>query len=391
MTPHKRYLRLLVCIAIPAFVAVAAFNAVVDPFFAVRGSTADAFALYKEEVKSRTAKMELLRRGENSTVLLGTSRTEVGINPESESFQGEPVFSASLEGGSFYETYKVFQYALKHAPPQRFILFADFVQFSKKRTINMDFEKSRLNAERRSVEYYLDNLLSWRATKASIDVVTRYAKGWKSPYTLSGHRWGLAEDESLAPTKAMFERIIYRYLTKPDIYAQYEYDPLRIEQLSDIVAACAERDIELYVVLSPVHAVQLEALRTAGLWEIFEQWKRDLVATVTGVAGTSVPIYDFTGYSTWTTEAVPAEGIVDGMEWFVESTHFKRELGELVLAKILDRPNAPEGFGLLLTPENTEASILEMREASLKWAESHQAEVDWVSQIAAKARSDLEG
>jgi len=66
-------------------------------------------------------------------------------------------------------------------------------------------------------------------------------------------------------------------------------------------------------------------------------------------------LWDFSGCHSVTIEDVPASGdLRSEMRWYWEAGHFKKELGDLVLDKVLDHPDpqrkVPAGFGTLLTP-----------------------------------------
>jgi hypothetical protein len=101
----------------------------------------------------------------------------------------------------------------------------------------------------------------------------------------------------------------------------------------------------------------LSQFEDAGLWPLFEQWKED-VATISDEArqnGGLVALWDFGCPDSLTAEAVPAQG--DGkstMQWYWEGGHFKKELGDLVLARlsIPEKPDEAGSFGFELTSAN---------------------------------------
>jgi len=157
------------------------------------------------------------------------------------------------------------------------------------------------------------------------------------------------------------------------------------------------RGVSVYLFISPVHARQLEAIEQLGLFPTFERWKRDVVAVVEevnrGLAPSHKPvaIWDFTGYNSITTEAVPAAGEGKATKWFWESSHYKREVGDMVLLRML-HPNSsatsvPAGFGVMLASETLEAHFEGIRLAARRYRETYPYEVADVEQLARKTES----
>ena len=63
--------------------------------------------------------------------------------------------------------------------------------------------------------------------------------------------------------------------------------------------------------------------------------------------------WDFGCPTELTAEAVPSEAERGAaMQWYWEAGHFKKELGDLVLARALGESNETDGFGLELTTAN---------------------------------------
>jgi hypothetical protein len=118
-----------------------------------------------------------------------------------------------------------------------------------------------------------------------------------------------------------------------------------------------EKGIDLRLVIYPYHLLLMLQLQDAGFWPLFEEWKAD-VATLSDDArrrGVHVSLWDFGCPNELTAEAVPPEGERGAaMQWYWEAGHFKKELGDLVLARVLGAgdSNGADGFGLELTTAN---------------------------------------
>jgi len=347
---------------------VAILNVLVDPFFVFGTAWDGPLSAYKPDIASRTAKAELLRRHRFPTLLLGSSRVEVGVAPDSPAFEGDKVFNAALRGANFYETYHEFRYAVETIPLERVFLFVDFYQFTSTETASRDFTKCRFAPHLDFSEYYLEYLFSWRAAESSFNVLTRYIRKKPAEYSALGHRCVVDMKHTTRPTRELFAAVSRGFIKT---LATYRYSQDRLDLFRDVVRTCREKGIELTVVIPPVHAVQLETYEVSGLWETFLNWKRDLLAVLEAEGNGHVPLWDFTGYSEWTTEEVPDDDSIDGMKWYYESSHFKSALGDLMLARILGRPDASEAFGVLLTPDDIDEVIRKQSTDQMHWAESH--------------------
>jgi hypothetical protein len=94
-----------------------------------------------------------------------------------------------------------------------------------------------------------------------------------------------------------------------------------------------------------------------GLWPRVEQLKAELT---TLAWGNGVPLWDFLDYSAFNTEPVPPAGDRrTPTNWFWEPTHFKQQLGEVMIQRMFGRDGPP--FGTLLTPDNLSAHNAQIR------------------------------
>ena len=122
---------------------------------------------------------------------------------------------------------------------------------------------------------------------------------------------------------------------------------------------------------------------------MIEKGKRDLVAILARDAENHpddpVPLYDFSLYSTITTEALPPPGSDVEMKFYWDSSHFKDNVGDMVLYYLL-RPTLSEGlpadFGVLLTAETIEAVLESQRREQKNYRHRHREEIsliaDWI-------------
>ena len=109
-----------------------------------------------------------------------------------------------------------------------------------------------------------------------------------------------------------------------------------VDYIRRIVAFCRAQGVDLRIFIAPEHAHQLEITAAIGEWASLENAKRALVELLADDAARhpgapSISLWDFSGYSSVTTEALPASGSHAEMEFYWDSSHFKDIVGDFVL------------------------------------------------------------
>jgi hypothetical protein len=77
------------------------------------------------------------------------------------------------------------------------------------------------------------------------------------------------------------------------------------------------------------------------------------------------------------------------MRWYWEPSHFKKELGDIVLQIVLnDRVGAPTvaGFGVRLTPASLEPHLAVTRAGDAAYRRQNPGPADWIAGLIAKDR-----
>ena len=91
-----------------------------------------------------------------------------------------------------------------------------------------------------------------------------------------------------------------------------------------------------------------------------------------------IAVWDFSGYN-----SINTEPINNDMKNYIDASHYRKEVGDLVLNRLLDyqTEKIPKDFGVMITSENIEfhlAKILAEREV---WAKNNPDEVILVEDI----------
>lgn len=387
---YRRYAASLLGLAVVLVLAVAACNAVVDPLSLLGLADIAGVNRVKTEIGSnggRRGKAAAIASGRFDTLLLGTSRMEVGIDPAYAAFGGRNAYNAGLSGTNMYEIYEVFQFARRTMHPRAVVLGLDFLAFSAARQTAGDFDLSAFAGPAVLPRYLFsqDTLrLSWRTLESN-------RRGRQPTYDARGSSRYFESQEPVDHRRLFVSILRDNFFVNPETYAGFRYASDRVDLLGKLVEDCLADGIGIYLYISPVHARQLEALRAMDLYESFERWKRDLLETVANAAGRAEggkapTLWDFSGYSTLTTEPVPGPGQRDvKMRWYWESSHFKKALGNLVLDRLLGHAGevpVPADFGVALQAEGLDAHLAAIRSAGERYRAAFPGEVAEVAQLA---------
>lgn len=344
---------------------IAGFNAEKPRMLADGGRVAKAFAF--EERKYRT-------------VILGSSRVQVGIDPKSAYVPG-PAFNLGLQGTNFNEIAEAAKYVIGgENRPEYLVLGLDFIGFNARRQYGGDFAVSPLAHASKPYSLLVKTLsfeALWDAIK-TVDANLRSASSLDRPDG-SASALEIPQDNHRA---FFIEQLTEKFLVDETTYANFEYGPDRLDDLIAVLTLARSKNVSVIALIPPVHAWQHEALYLMGHFGTFDQWKRDIVARVHAVnaqrgAGPKVHLVDFSGLHEFAREPVPPAGDTTPMRWYWDSSHFKRALGEFVLEQLFrpDDPPRSDTFGVDLLAVDLEAHIQAIHRERLRYEADYPRDV----------------
>lgn len=221
--------------------------------------------------------------------------------------------------------------------------------FEKDKEDNPNYDQNRLGKQFINLKDLVNTLFSFSAFDASIKTIKNNQNGTASHLQYIN---GMLLYDPGKPVPGSLERFVFFlkgvFRKNPD---QHKYNQERLNYFREIVQICQEKNINLMVFFSPSHATQWTGTEASGdwYWQEWENWKKDLVKII--------PIWDFSGYNSVTTEPVS-----DDMKNYYDSSHYRPAVSKLILAKMLNQPlEIPADFGMFLTPENLEENLQKIR------------------------------
>ncbi|HYD17461.1 MAG TPA: hypothetical protein VEF76_03155 [Patescibacteria group bacterium] len=352
-----RYLQFVLGIMIAVVGTLAAANYLIDPYGIYRdwkpGEIYPASDTY-----ARIHKTERIKRVKPDAIILGSSRTDIGINPRAEFYPGLNVYNAALSGTTIRELRLMLEFAQKVHPLKKAVLALDFIGFNTMKLENRNFDEARVAADALDPVNAFANTYGTLVTLDTLRVALKHLRYIKHPERHSfpeanGHKlhneaaWRQKKDGVHAhfmrsPNAQILgaKEFSFNYSDAPgdDTFAQYRA----------ILNFCEAHKIDLVIYINPVHRSNLDRIREDGKWEMFEDWKRR-VATIT--RGTPYPLWDFATENSVTSEQLPPPGDkTTQMKYFWDTDHYKDNVGDWIQRKILGLPGdkGPNDFGMKL-------------------------------------------
>jgi len=161
-----------------------------------------------------------------------------------------------------------------------------------------------------------------------------------------------------------------------------------------LVRRAHERQTDLRLFMTPLHASVRQLFVALGLSDRYEFWQRELVRINEEEAARAgrkpFPLWDFSDASSVTREIVPERTDLTPMRWFWEFSHYRHTAGNLILDRIFghDRSDSalPADFGVRLTSENISAHLTHSRAEIADWAATNSG---FATQISAATQGPM--
>ncbi len=329
---------------------IAIFNRIIDPYNIFNTPKIGKINIDKPFFST----FESLHKKKPNAIILGSSRAMLGLDPMHYKWDPLTTYNLATAGSNIYESYMYMQYAHKIMPLKKVVLTLDFMSF------NASIDKTSIeSSEKLDMDYFSKLHLPNKTLTDKIDIFTRTLKDAISfgvfldsfntvlsqtelTYPLIQDKWIGSYIEHQPPSHLMFirtENAFYRKHYHNFKFINNNRDNIQI--LEDIISFSHRNKIDLKIIISPIHARLLEIINSKGLWSKFEEWKKEIVIANNNkskeYSKRKFPVWDFADYSTYTTEIIPLPNDpIPSTKWYWESSHYKKELGDLMLNIVLD-------------------------------------------------------
>jgi hypothetical protein len=384
--------------------AVAAFNVIIDPYGIYNIVVRDGLNKRKvaKSVNWRLVAPVQMRHMRPELLIIGSSHANSldcdhpGWNPDHKA-----CFYASAPLIDACESSRFFQFAESVHPLKRVVIDLDMFAFNDVSPSDPGDEEYRLSLRKSVLSPYVPiqdiflTTISRYAIEDSIQTISGQ-NDLEAPIMLSN---GRVTPESAydvrqgyrKPVQGQLLGILGSYMPFPTktfvLWDKGEKNSQQFDCLKNIITISRKNKIDLRLFINPDLAWTEEAKKDTGLWSDYEQWKRELlkISAPHRAGEKPIPLWDFSGYNSITTDDVPPEGSMKPMKYYWDSHHYKEIVGEMIFDRIygysaINRP-IPSDFGVLLTPENIDQHLLDIRRNQKAYFHSHPVDVGYIEKL----------
>lgn len=340
---------------------VGLFNYVVDPYGLYRVVDVVGFNQQKEGVRNRIRYVKAIEVAlvQPKTIIMGSSRVHDGVNPESIKLSSyKPVYNYGFDMARIREIKYYLQHAIDNSKIEHLILGLDFFMFNRFERLNATFDDEIVRKDITLFDIYFKPLFTMSSLVSSIrSIKASAAQPERREFLSNGYRPGAHVFFGLKDYDKLHNSTNWIFLTsKLDAtlyYSKMAVDAEVFDDFKEILELCKKNGINIKLYISPAHAnLDGEGLEVAGLYEEFENWKRNIASISYEF---DAPLFDFSGYNSITTEKV-----MTPMSNYWDSSHFKEEVGDLIINRVLGVDDK-EDFGVLISPVNIESHLKKVR------------------------------
>lgn len=398
---------------------VAAINIVVDPYLLFDAPKINGLNDRKPSAQINDRKMkqyDAVRRPAN-TLVMGSSRVEIGFNPLSGSWRAEdqPVYNLGLAGSDpavdAHYLRHVIASQLSVDLPNTLIIGLDFESFLYPPSpAGVQFEglsgapatslKVNANGQRnphrtlQTIKDFVQSTLSVDAFLASVTTV--FYSHSRTGVTIDERGW---MNESVFDEASRANGVAALFLHKNvETVRQYGSSNLALRQTADgslydlgaireLIGIGNAINANVIFFIQPAHADRWEIFDRLGYWDDIERWKSGLVDLIDEEqkSGAKVELWDFASYQPYVQESLPSDSdLASNLTWFWEPAHYRTALGNVMIAKMRD-VNSPIEFGVKLTHGNLREWLLKIRADRDKYRSSKPEEVARITSILCSA------
>ena len=362
-------------------VATSTFTIFVDPYGLFHNKRIEKINKWKifagnTSFTTKPLKLILLKP---KNIIIGSSTAEAGLDPSYPKWNNGKGYNFSISGGSLIETESALKFALKYRIKEA-IIVTDFERFLTLKDLN------RLNIKeinRNLIDHFgnskflinwLNVILSPKVIKHSIVTVAR--QNISPEITKLNHS---LENNGVKNTKYMlnlvskigyeekFKNVLNYYLENFFLKGCYSNINTNFESFSgfkhfsNILEIAYSNDIDLKIVIPPIHSIFHIALIRSDQYLLYEKWKlfikKENALLSKRFKKNPFHIYDFGIINKLTSEEIPIDNTSLKMKWFTDPVHFTKDYGDKMLDFIftnISKDLLPIGYRLDLdsTEEN---------------------------------------
>ncbi|MFT5548105.1 MAG: hypothetical protein ACI9CO_000017 [Candidatus Azotimanducaceae bacterium] len=392
-------------------VVVSIVNYFVDPYRLYGEDKIGSMSKLKPHLDKKLVLSKLKNSIDESydTVLIGTSRVEVGLDPKDKAFANRSVYNFGIPGASLGQEVKLLGHIASRQDLDLVLVQMDFGQFNRNGrpggVIDPEyityFESDILESTLIWLKLTVSDLASTHSLRDSIETLgSQNGNSMEFDRKRNGHRFvggTFGKDvreqgnrNNFKVSESMYATVIY---DRNDVY-QFKLSEMTdssgaYKDLGEIIDLSLRYDFDLVFFLGPSHARQWQLVKELNLWCDFMKWKRDLVYFFDDLyktRGVNYPLWDFAHTNAITSESLPQTDN-ERMKYYMESSHYLPSLGSVVLSSLMG--DGPSEIGYLLTSENVAGALKDQTNMQILYEGAFLEDVSMVRESASRSTEEL--
>ncbi len=385
---RRRLFKIMGASFLAAMLGVGLFNLVVDPYGIFRIVDIERFNHVKPypDHDLETIKAYALRRVRPTALILGNSRAEIGFDPEYPAWRAagySPVYNAAIPGADLGAGWRLLKTSAGEAKPKFVLLGVDFFDFPILPEPKPEESPSGAGDARGDLLWSMRGTLTMQTLLDSATTLRRQFQANPAQLTELGFN-PLLEYRDIARVEGYWplfrqraEENAKNHGRKPrNLFLSGTGTSPHFDAVRSVVRWARDSDVELTMVIYPYHVQLLLLIRELGLWPLYEEWKKEMTQIVDTEASASnhrIELIDFGVVSAYSVEAIPPKGDkTSATRWYWEAGHFKKELGDLILAQCLgQKASSSPFFGVPLSRRNIADHLATQSSALAAYSAEH--------------------
>lgn len=396
----RRYLKHFFLAGLITGALIPALNWLIDPYEIYDSPSIDIFNTHKPAIapNERIYKTLGLAEKKSEIIFLGTSRTDIGLDPKHPAFSGKKVLNLGISSQPYEESRLLFEKFSDNADLETVVIGVDFFAANTYLKAPANFTIDDYSAFRK-----LKLATTISTLKDSIKTALGRNEGDGNRWTKEGRRIYSDMPIVIGGNREFFHRNVKSYTANtylPEPQCAFAFTDnsgsTPLNNVRQILAKAYRENLDLRLFISPSHAWQWETVAAAGLWEQWEEWKRKLIELNEGEAAKAgkppFPLWDFTGYNSITNETIPPlNDVTVFMKNYYDASHYTPEIGNLVLDRVFDfhdpSRKIPNDFGVRISSENIENHLARIRKEQSAYRSSHPDDISEIEKLSEEVKS----
>lgn len=341
---HSFFAYMTISVTLCLFVLVGTINYVIDPY-GYNTTFHLALNAIKKTQNERSDKLKLLSAYPHATSFIFGSSRGLQLNPDSvTALTGDETLNMAFSGASADEYYLYIKYLIATRKVKNIIIAVDLFAYADGYESGDKMPDSLLAYHHLDKTHYISSYFTYDTLKDALKTIEVNRKN-PHPLVQNYQTHGYSQDRNYANalknTTTMAKYIQDNVINKPP-YWNTRKDTLsssRLAQLREIKQLCTQKNIHLYVFMSPLWIKQITVKQN----KFFLQ-KRLLRYIVTHIQ----PVWDYNGITDINTDPYA----------YNDSFHFAYPTGDSMLTEIITgKPRIKKYSGTYVTQQNIEAYL----------------------------------